>query len=178
MNSVLQPPHIIFGSTKNAKKFEKEEWHPTVVRREEYYRKVLDPKFQLPVHSLAAGTGLEWHFEVPGFTHPLCYLSAGAMVFPYQSPPWCLGTSGALKQLTEEVVVNYSMELLVNKEHCVCCGLHSADNVATREDAAKALPADQFEGIFNTEVPGPNRNTDDKFLQGGGAKWGTTYGQS
>ena len=55
-----------------------------------------------------------------------------------------------------------NMELLVNKEHCVCCGLQSTDNVATREDAAKAQPADQFEGIFNAEVPGPNRNPDDK----------------
>ena len=121
-----------------------------------------DPEFQLPMHSLATGTGLEWHFEVPSLTQPLCYLSAGAMVFPYQSPPWCLSTSHALKQLREEAAVNYNMELLVNKEHCVCRGLQSTDNVATREDAAKALPADQCKGIFNTKIPGPNCHPDDK----------------
>ena len=111
MNSILQPPHILFASTQNAKKFKKQEWHPTIVKREEYYATVHDPKFQGPVLSLATRTGLEWYFVVLGLTQPLCYLGAGAMVFPYQSPPWCLGTSDTLKQLTQEAVVSCNMEL-------------------------------------------------------------------
>ena len=118
--------------------------------------KVSDARYQFLVHSLPMGGGLQWHHEVRDLTQPLFYLTAGATPFPSQSAPWYLGSSDTVTQLTEEAVMNYNiMELLVNKEHFVCCGLQSTDNVSTREGAAKALRVDQFEGIFNTEIRGP-----------------------